>query len=1070
MKINKIVIENLASLKGRHEINFEEIEKQSSLFAITGETGAGKSTILNAISLAIFGKNYKRSINQNDLITLGASEGKAETTFELRDRVYQSSWFCRVKKKNGEDLKNVKPVRELYEILPNGEKSLLEVSEEEILGLNFDQFCKTVILNQGEFSKFLLATFSERKEILERFYNAEALARLSKLAKQELDETSIQIKENQNKIEGIFSGQTEDPKVLQEKITSESKLLDEKYFHKKEQEELLKEISEIVLHIKTKKQNEERLKNTILKLKEITEAHNHYLVKFTSIKERYLNLKTENEKEIPKLQKAIALDKEIHFYLREKENELINQKKIIENIHKTESHILENLKTIDELKRNQNEFFFEKDLSLEIVSTDLANTRILKSLNESNDHLIIQSEHFQKQLHEYEEEGKKQNQELSVISNFLNSNKDLILIENELTTLAKAFEESIDYEKQLNRLQSLLKQNETKSNDLSSKREEVKKKTETLSNDLILLGKKLELINNSLELFELKRSIHLCASQSLKEGVCVVCHSPITEEDLPKESESSDKENEFFNEKEVILTELSNREKTLHKSQIEEELYQKQITDLKESNLNEEKEFQERFKNFTSLNKNKETLKKEQDELQNLKSKIQSSKQDKLRLDENIFKLRERYKKLKEEKVSIDNKVEKNQLLIKSTQEKITTSIKGDLTSTEKLLEEELKRLQKLAEINLIHDGHSKRLSEYKESESSSKEKKLKLEDELNRLNTERNALNILNEPKEQLEKLLLGFKESEKEYEESQANLKKIEIELKENEANKRQTSDQINDISIELGLRFSRLNEKIKNQNSNETHHPLLEDVTKKVILKTEGELPDIIVLEATTQRLQTLGDEIQEEINELQKSIAKNQTLLSEYKKASQRKELIELEIERLQEILKRRELIFSLVGRDEFRNFVLSQIEKELIYQTNKELKRLCDGRYEIIQENKASRILPEFFIIDKLRDGGIRKVSTLSGGETFMVSLACALALAELSRGTAEIDSFFIDEGFGTLDEDSLEDVIDMLQSIQGLGKQIGIISHVKKLTERIPVNIHLDKNHFGDSTISLHFN
>jgi DNA repair protein SbcC/Rad50 len=88
----------------------------------------------------------------------------------------------------------------------------------------------------------------------------------------------------------------------------------------------------------------------------------------------------------------------------------------------------------------------------------------------------------------------------------------------------------------------------------------------------------------------------------------------------------------------------------------------------------------------------------------------------------------------------------------------------------------------------------------------------------------------------------------------------------------------------------------------------------------------------------------------------------------------------------------------------------------------------------------------------------------------MVSLAMALGLAEMTRGQAEIDSLFIDEGFGTLDSDSLEDVLDMLNQIQTRGLMVGVISHIKTLTQAIPVNLVLNKKQDGTSTVSLQMN
>ena len=82
----------------------------------------------------------------------------------------------------------------------------------------------------------------------------------------------------------------------------------------------------------------------------------------------------------------------------------------------------------------------------------------------------------------------------------------------------------------------------------------------------------------------------------------------------------------------------------------------------------------------------------------------------------------------------------------------------------------------------------------------------------------------------------------------------------------------------------------------------------------------------------------------------------------------------------------------------------------------------------------------------------------------------ALGLAEMTRGTAEIDSLFIDEGFGTLDQDSLEDVLDMLKQIQTRGLMVGIISHVKVLTNALPVNLLVQKKQDGTSSVGIVYN
>ncbi len=169
------------------------------------------------------------------------------------------------------------------------------------------------------------------------------------------------------------------------------------------------------------------------------------------------------------------------------------------------------------------------------------------------------------------------------------------------------------------------------------------------------------------------------------------------------------------------------------------------------------------------------------------------------------------------------------------------------------------------------------------------------------------------------------------------------------------------------------------------------------------------------------------------------------------------------------LKRQGNLYDLIGKDEFRNFALGLIEKHLLTLANIELKHLCDGRYELIHQKRKETLYHDFYIVDYNHQGMERKISTLSGGETFLVSLALALSLSEMTRGKTQIDSFFIDEGFGSLDPDYMEDVTEALFNLRGQGKTIGIISHIPTLTSRLPVNIVLKKSALGHSSLQVQY-
>jgi len=156
-----------------------------------------------------------------------------------------------------------------------------------------------------------------------------------------------------------------------------------------------------------------------------------------------------------------------------------------------------------------------------------------------------------------------------------------------------------------------------------------------------------------------------------------------------------------------------------------------------------------------------------------------------------------------------------------------------------------------------------------------------------------------------------------------------------------------------------------------------------------------------------------------------------------------------------------LIGSADGK-EFRNFVQSLTFDVLISQANSQLRRLTD-RYTLRRD--SARPL-EMNVIDSYQAGEQRSTKNLSGGESFIVSLALALGLSHMVSRNVQIDSLFLDEGFGTLDEETLDAALDTLAGLQQEGKLIGIISHVPALKERIGTQIQVEPRRGGKSAIT----
>ena len=149
-------------------------------------------------------------------------------------------------------------------------------------------------------------------------------------------------------------------------------------------------------------------------------------------------------------------------------------------------------------------------------------------------------------------------------------------------------------------------------------------------------------------------------------------------------------------------------------------------------------------------------------------------------------------------------------------------------------------------------------------------------------------------------------------------------------------------------------------------------------------------------------------------------------------------------------------------DNFRDVAQAYTMRILLDQANYFLRKLSQ-RYELTCYTNSLAIM----VMDKEMGGELRTASSLSGGETFLVSLALALGLASLNDENLNIDMLFIDEGFGTLDGESLEMAVQTLGNMQKFGRRVGIISHVDSLKERIPAQIQVTKRGKAASVVSI---
>ena len=202
------------------------------------------------------------------------------------------------------------------------------------------------------------------------------------------------------------------------------------------------------------------------------------------------------------------------------------------------------------------------------------------------------------------------------------------------------------------------------------------------------------------------------------------------------------------------------------------------------------------------------------------------------------------------------------------------------------------------------------------------------------------------------------------------------------------------------------------------------------------------DLIALKnETSLKIQAIDNAIGSEVQRLRADEESRALIKDKQTKV----DLLSKDLSRWKEL---NELIGSGTG-DKFKRYAQSFTFRELIKAANTELKKFSD-RYVLKADDKL-----EFSVID-LEDGGeVRSVRGLSGGESFITSLALALGLSSMNSGQLNIESLFLDEGFGTLDPKYLDKATEALMRIRENGKTIGIISHVESLKDSIPVQINV---------------
>ena len=1026
MKILKLKALNINSLKGKTQIDFETFLKDDSLFAITGATGSGKSTLLDIITCALYGRTPRLS-NPSELMSRHSGESLCEVEFEIKGVAYRSSWSQ--KRARGKPDGKLQPAKMEIVDVESGKAIKSKIKDvkdyiEELSGLNFSRFNQSMMLAQGGFDAFLKANDNDRSRLLEEMTGTEIYKEISQKIFERHREYKSEIELDESALGSI---ELLDVEVVQTK----TEILDE---YKKQKENFDKretKLKEIALWL-----------NGIAKL----EADNSRYIKEFEIVSKEREEKKEDFIKLTLANKALNIDS-----IYQSQNSLTN---IINTHNQTVQNLREALKTLDiELaSKEQSESVIKNELDRESLLFEQNSSKIkkLRDLETQirgkvnlRDEKSLKIDKQKEELAGYFEIDIKDLTDIK--EHYSNQKEHIKSLQNRLEEITKEYQalDEKSLREQLEEAKNLLiKLNEYEEN-LANIEIEIKLSKEleieiNTQRDINSEKKKLTAqIKEHIDTLKSKQKAELLIKKyeddraELKEGEpCYLCGSmehPYIDESieinidkttttLKAQEELLTKEDKAYRDSEINLTKLNSKLESstlqiakLNSAKVAIDEFFAKSNLLIEPNiktiLNAQKDINE---------KQLEKIDKLRDEKERVQDEYNKKQQQEIKIDTLVDSIRDLEKEQKELKIEIASLgVESRNILDID-----------DIESFEKSINDNFKTLQ---------DSYSNLQNDLTALNSNKKSLTTQLEELEQKSKIDNQELEVIKESFKN------GLKENGFEDQESYESATLPQAQREELSKNCKELEDRYNNI-VTL---------KTNTQNS----------------LKEQRDLSlsdrDISSIDDELQKSKEASDELQKEIGSLAKELEINDTNIQKHQ--TKIKELEEKR-EAIKVWVKLNEMIGSSAG-DKFAKFAQGITLDQLIYLANQHLD-ILSPRYELQRSLDSNKML-EIEVIDGFQGDVVRPVSTLSGGESFIVSLSLALGLSALASQKISIDSLFLDEGFGTLDSDSLEMALNALNNLQNSGKMIGVISHVEALKERIPKQIKVVPKGDGTSRVVI---
>ncbi|MCM3104023.1 SMC family ATPase [Staphylococcus warneri] len=986
-------------------IDFRNID-QNQLFLISGKTGSGKTMIFDAIVYALYGEASTKNRKENDLrshFADGNSAMQVTFEFELNHKLFKIV-------RTGPYIKE-----------GNTTKTPAKLNVFEYIENEFD--LRESMVNAG--NQFIIDLIG---------VNAEQFRQLFILPQGEFKKFLLSnSKEKQGILRTLFNSERfeEIEKQLNENVKNEKIQIEERY---KNIERLWND-----LHTFENDELEELKSINVHQTDKIIEVLHRFNEFGKKIGRKKYEQKKNNENEIEKVEQKLSDNKELELNL----NELNKSESTLKQLKQKENNInqqRERLNKINEIK----------PLSQLLDRNEAAN----KKLNQAEKLIEIVGQEINKLIKEKEENQLELNQ-LSEQEESINKEKAYLEKTNTFYTNMTLYLNSYkDKERLISQLVDLNENREIIENELLKLNEAIKSKeinysyVEQLSQDIFNIEKELELAE------KLKNDMKIKAELTSKLNDTKTSYNQkcIEIEDLSNKLSEIDKTEINLNNKETLVEQLQQvmslgdtcpicgNEITSLGQHIDfdsinkkQNLIQSLQKELNEMNIDKAK-LESTLNHLTEQINNIHVDENTMPDIKTLYSKINRKKEEKEKQqkeNEFILKTNKKVEQKHQESFEIENEIKNAKSKIEQCEIRI-----NDFESTTQYNEiDEFETYFKKLKSNVDH--YLKLLENHKQNRNEIIQK---LSIEENNLHHHKQTKNDIQEEIKQTQQAL-------------DAEMNRLNID----------SIEQVQDI-IKIVYEKEDIENEIKEYDK-QIHKNELE-ISRLKKLVAGRKLDDIGEIQKTLSELKAKLENVTNEIATLEYQLKLNQQKVDE----------IVSHIEYLNKELKEQQDIFNLAeilsGKNSqkltLENYVLIYYLEKIIAQANIRLATMSGQRYQLQRREALSQGFSglEIDVFD-FYSNKARHISSLSGGETFQASLALALGLSEIVQqesGGISLQSMFIDEGFGTLDQETLETALDTLVNLKSKGRMVGIISHVSELKQRIPLILEVTSNQYQSMT------